>query len=173
MSETTANQITGGTILALMAMGLSVLVISIDISAMNVALPSIERDFDSDISTIQWVINAYALFTGMMLVTGGRLADMYGRRKVFLIGVTIFAATSFIGGIARNDYWLIGARALMGIGGALMWPSILGITYDLLPRDKAGLAGGIIIGAAGLGQAIGPIVGGSLTQFLGWRWIQF
>ncbi|TFG75342.1 MAG: MFS transporter [Thermodesulfobacteriales bacterium] len=97
-------------------MCLTMLLIANDISAMNVALPSIERDFHSDISTMQWVINAYALFTAMTIVAGGALADMYGRRRIFFIGAVIFAVMSFVGGIATSDYMLIGARALMGIG---------------------------------------------------------
>ncbi|MEX0998849.1 MAG: MFS transporter [Thermodesulfobacteriota bacterium] len=173
MSEDNSDRISGGKILALLAMCLTMLLIANDISAMNVALPSIERDFHSDISTMQWVINAYALFTAMTIVAGGALADMYGRRRIFFIGAVIFAVMSFVGGIATSDYMLIGARALMGIGGALLWPSVLGITFDLLPRNKAALAGGLIIGAAGLGQAIGPVVGGTLTQYLSWRWIQY
>jgi EmrB/QacA subfamily drug resistance transporter len=80
---------------------------------------------------------------------------------------------SALGGAAQSEAWLIAARVLMGIGGALMWPAILGMTYELLPEEKAGLAGGIIIGAAGLGNAIGPLIGGVLTQELSWRWIFF
>jgi EmrB/QacA subfamily drug resistance transporter len=173
VSQQNPEQITVGTGLAIAGMCLSMFIIANDISAMNVALPSIEKDFDTDISTVQWVINAYALFTAMSLVAGGRLADMYGRRKVFFIGTGIFASMSFLGGIAQDVYWLIAARALMGIGGSLIWPSVLGITFDLLPKSKAGLAGGLIIGAAGLGQAVGPITGGALTELLSWRWIQY
>jgi EmrB/QacA subfamily drug resistance transporter len=80
---------------------------------------------------------------------------------------------SALGGAAQTETWLIFARVLMGIGGALMWPAILGMTYEILPEEKAGLAGGIIIGAAGLGNAIGPLIGGVLTQELTWRWIFF
>ena len=162
-----------GTVFTLIAMGLSTIIIGADFSAMNVALPEIQRSFGSKLGVIEWVINAYALVFGVLIVTGGRLADMFGRRRIFFIGTAIFASMSFMGGIAQTDYWLIGARALMGIGGAMMWPSILGITFAALPDNKAGLAGGIILGAAGLGQAIGPIWGGVLTELLSWRWIQF
>jgi EmrB/QacA subfamily drug resistance transporter len=162
-----------GTVLALVAMGLSVLILANDFTALNVALPSIEKAFDTDVSTIQWVINAYALVFGVLLVTGGRLADMFGRRRVFFIGTTIFMLMSLLAGVAQNEYWLIAARAAMGIGGALMWPAILGMTFAALPKEKAGLAGGIILGAAGIGQAIGPILGGLLTEYLSWRWTLF
>ena len=158
-------------VLALGAMGLAVLVIANDFTAFSVALPAMEKDLHSNLSTVQWVINAYALVFGVVIVTGGRLADMFGRRRVFVIGAALFAGFSVLGAIAQSDIWLIGARALMGIGGALMWPAILGMTYDLLPESKAGLAGGLILGAAGFGNAIGPLIGGLLTDSLGWRWI--
>jgi EmrB/QacA subfamily drug resistance transporter len=154
-------------------MGIAVVVIANDFSAINVALPTMEKDFHTNINTIQWVINAYALTFGVMIVTGGRLADMFGRRRAFFLGTAIFASMSALGGAAQSETWLIATRTLMGIGGALMWPAILGMTYALLPEDKAGLAGGIIIGAAGLGNAIGPLIGGVLTDALSWRWIFF
>ncbi|HWO46611.1 MAG TPA: MFS transporter [Solirubrobacterales bacterium] len=159
--------------LPLMAMAVAVVVIANDFSAINVALPTMEQDFDTDVNTIQWVVNAYALTFGVLIVTGGRLADMFGRRNAFFAGTAIFASMSALGGAAPSEALLIGARVLMGIGGALMWPAILGMTYELLPEEKAGLAGGIIIGAAGLGNAVGPLIGGVLTQELSWRWIFF
>lgn len=154
-------------------MGMAVVVIANDFTAVNVALPTMESDFHTSINTIQWVINAYALTFGVMIVTGGRLADMFGRRNAFFLGSAIFASMSALGGAAQTEAWLIGARVVMGIGGALMWPAILGMTYEILPEEKAGLAGGIIIGAAGLGNAIGPLLGGVLTDELSWRWIFF
>jgi EmrB/QacA subfamily drug resistance transporter len=159
--------------LALIAMGLAVIVIANDFSAINVALPTMEKDFDTNINTIQWVVNAYALTFGVMIVTGGRLADMFGRRNAFFLGTAIFASMSALGGAAQTETWLIASRTLMGIGGALMWPAILGMTFAILPEDKAGLAGGIILGAAGLGNALGPLIGGVLTDLASWRWIFF
>ena len=159
--------------LALLAMGVSVIVIANDFSAINVALPTMEKDFHTNVNTIQWVINAYALTFGVMIVTGGRLADMFGRRRAFFLGTAIFASMSALGGAAPTETWLIVTRVLMGIGGALMWPAILGMTYEILPEEKAGLAGGIIIGAAGLGNALGPLIGGVFTDLLTWRWIFF
>jgi EmrB/QacA subfamily drug resistance transporter len=154
-------------------MGIAVVVIANDFSAINVALPTMEADFETDITTIQWVVNAYALTFGVMIVTGGRLADMFGRRNAFFLGTAIFASMSALGGAAQSEAWLIACRTLMGIGGALMWPAILGMTFAILPEEKAGLAGGIILGAAGLGNAIGPLIGGVLTDALSWRWIFF
>ena len=154
-------------------MGMAVVVIANDFSAINVALPTMESDFDTNINTIQWVVNAYALTFGVMIVTGGRLADMFGRRNAFFLGTAIFASMSALGGAAQTETWLIATRTLMGIGGALMWPAILGMTFAILPEEKAGLAGGIILGAAGLGNAIGPLIGGVLTDLASWRWIFF
>jgi EmrB/QacA subfamily drug resistance transporter len=154
-------------------MAMSVFVVANDLTALSVALPQIEGDLNSDVSTIQWVVSAYALVFGVLIVTGGRLADMLGRRRIFFIGAAIFAAFSVLGGAAPGDIWLIVCRALMGVGGAMMWPAVLGMTYDILPADRAALAGGIIIGSAGFGNAAGPLLGGVLTDVLSWRWILF
>ncbi|MET0927007.1 MAG: MFS transporter [Solirubrobacterales bacterium] len=155
--------------MALFAMGLGVLVIANDFTALNVALPAMEQDFDVDVGTIQWTVNAYVLVFGMGLVTGGRLADMLGRRLIFFIGTAIFAAFSALGAIAPSADVLIAARIGMGVGGALMWPAILGMTFAALPADRAGLAGGLVLGVAGLGNALGPLIGGVLTDELSWR----
>lgn len=155
--------------MALVAMGLGVFVIANDFTALNVALPAIEQDFDVDVGSVQWVINAYALVFGMAIVSGGRLADMFGRRRIFFIGSAIFAGFSAIGALAPDLGILIAARVGMGIGGALMWPAILGMTFAALPESKAGLAGGLILGVAGIGNAVGPLIGGVLTEAIDWR----
>src|SRR5919108_5624906 len=168
-----ADRIDPGAVMALVAMGLGVIVIANDFTALNVALPAIEDDFNVDVGTAQWVINAYCLVFGMAIVTGGRLADLFGRRRAFFLGSAMFAGFSLLGGIAPESIFLIAMRVGMGLGGALMWPAILGMTYAALPESKAGLAGGLILGAAGLGNAIGPLLGGVLTDELSWRWIFF
>jgi EmrB/QacA subfamily drug resistance transporter len=159
--------------LALFALGVATVTIANDTSAMNVALPTMERDFHTDINTIQWVINAYCLVFGVMIVTGGRLADMFGRKRCFFVGTAIFALFSALGGAAPNESLVIACRAAMGVGAALMLPAIIGMTYGLLPEEKAGLAGGIIMGAAGLGNALGPLIGGVFTDVASWRWVFF
>ncbi len=169
----TDDTLSGKTLLALGAMGLAVLIIANDFTAFSVAIPAMEKDFHADVADVQWVINAYALVFGVFIVTGGRLADMFGRRRLFFMGTAIFAAFSLAAGFAPNLATLIVARGLMGIGGAIMWPAILGMTYELLPASKAGFAGGLILGAAGFGNAIGPMIGGLLTDALSWRWIFF
>jgi EmrB/QacA subfamily drug resistance transporter len=161
------------TVVSLAAMALGIFVIANDFTALSVAVVPIENDLDSTLNRAQWVINAYTVVFGVMIVTGGRLADLYGRRRVFMIGAAIFAAFSLLGGLAPNIETLIVARALMGIGGALMWPSLLGMTYGVLPEDKASLAGGLVIGIAGLGNATGPLIAGLLTDALSWRWVFF
>jgi EmrB/QacA subfamily drug resistance transporter len=159
------------TVVALAAMAMAVFVIANDVTALSVALPDIESDFDADVGTVQWVISAYALIFGVLIVTGGRLADLLGRRRIFFVGAAIFAFFSLLGALAPSAITLIVARGLMGIGGALMWPAVLGMTYSILPEDRAALAGALIIGAAGFGNAAGPLLGGFLTDALDWRWI--
>jgi EmrB/QacA subfamily drug resistance transporter len=160
-----------GTLLALVAMSLGVFLVANDFTALSVALPAIEGEFDSDVSTVQWVINGYALVFGVLIVTGGRLADSFGRRRMFFVGAGIFAAFSAVAALAPSLPVLLAARALMGVGGALMWPAVLGMTFAALPEDKAGLAGGLVLGVAGLGNAFGPLLGGFLTDALSWRWV--
>jgi EmrB/QacA subfamily drug resistance transporter len=170
---TTDERLDKAAILGMIAMGVAVLVVANDFTSLAVALPAMEREFHSDVTTVQWVINGYAMVFGVAIVTGGRLADMFGRRRIFLVGTAIFALFSLVGGLAPSIGLLLACRFVMGIGGAMMWPAILGMTYGLLPASKAGLAGGIILGAAGFGNAVGPLLGGLLTDTVGWRWIFF
>jgi EmrB/QacA subfamily drug resistance transporter len=160
-----------GTVLALVAMLLGVFLVANDFTALSVALPNIESEFDSNVSTVQWVINGYALVFAVFIVTGGRLADSLGRRRMFFVGAAIFAGFSLIAALAPSLPVLLGSRALMGIGGALMWPAVLGMIFAALPEEKAGLGGGLILGVAGLGNAFGPLLGGFLTDALSWRWV--
>jgi EmrB/QacA subfamily drug resistance transporter len=170
---TATGRLSNATILGMIAMGVAVLVVANDFTALSVALPAIEKQFHTKVATVQWVINGYAMVFGVCIVTGGRLADMFGRRRVFIIGSALFAIFSVIGGFAPDTWLLLSCRFAMGIGGALMWPAILGMAYGLLPPEKAGLAGGVILGAAGFGNAVGPLLGGLLTDTIGWRWIFF
>jgi EmrB/QacA subfamily drug resistance transporter len=160
-------------VLALVAMALAVFVIANDFTSLAVALPEIERDLDADVGTVQWVINAYALVFGVLIVTGGRLADIFGRRRMFFVGIAIFAVFSAVGGAAQTAPMLIAARALMAIGGALIWPAVVGMVFAIVPASRAGLAGGLILGVSGIGNAFGPMIGGLLTDELSWRWVLF
>jgi len=162
----TAAEVSG-----VIAMLLGTLVIANDFTALNVALPAIEKAFSVDVSTAQWVITGYVLVFGVSIVTAGRLADMFGRRRVFIIGMIIFAVFSLIGGLATDIWMLLISRALMAIGGCMAWPAMLGILFGLMPEDKAALAGGLVMGVAGIGNAMGPLLGGVFTDYLSWRWI--
>src|SRR5215813_12169249 len=169
----TEERLDNSAILGLAAMALAVLVVANDFTALSVALPAMEQDFGADVTTVQWVINGYALVFGVLIVTGGRLADMFGRRRMFMIGAAIFGVFSLLCGVMPTVELLIVFRALMGVGGAIIWPAALGLTYMMLPAAKKGLAGGLILGVAGLGNAVGPLLGGWLTDVASWRLVFF
>jgi EmrB/QacA subfamily drug resistance transporter len=162
-----------GSAMALLAMSLALVVITLDLSALNVAVPAMQRAFHSSIGTMQWALNGYALAFAVLLVTAGRLADLLGRRRVFFAGTIVFAAAALAGGFATNVWWMIAARVVMGLGASLMLPAATGIMYSVLPPARAGLAGAFVVGSFGIGQSIGPLVGGSLTEYLSWRWVFF
>jgi EmrB/QacA subfamily drug resistance transporter len=172
-SVTDENRIGTRAWLALGAMALGVFLIANDFTALTVAIPRIEADLHTTLGLAQWVINGYALVFGVMIVTGGRLADLFGRKRVFLAGAAVFAFFSLLAGLMPNAILLIICRALMGVGGAVMWPAVLGLTYAILPAAKKGLAGGMILGVAGLGNAVGPLLGGWLTDVATWRLVFF
>ncbi len=159
--------------LILFAMGLSITIIANDFSSMNVALPAIEKSYDSNLTTVQWVINAFGIAFAVLVITGGRFADMYGRRRSYIIGGLIFGVFSFLGTFSPDVYTLITARFIMGIGSALLFPAVVGIIYQTFPEELSGLAGGMVAGCVGLGQVLGPLIGGSLTTYASWRWVLF
>src|SRR6266550_8783790 len=106
--ESSSRASTPFPVMPLVAMGLGVLILANDFSALNVALPQIEKDFDAQVSTVQWVVNGYALVFGVLIVTGGRIADLFGRRRIFFVGSAIFVAFSLLGALAPSAIWLIG-----------------------------------------------------------------
>lgn len=172
MSSTAAGErISRRTWLALLAMALGVFLIANDVTAPTVAIARIEADLHTSLNRAQWVINGYALVFGVLIVTGGRLADLFGRKRIFLIGAAIFALFSLLTAVMPTVNLVIICRALMGVGAALVWPAVLGLTYTILPEGRKALAGGLIIGVAGLGNAVGPLLGGWLTDAASWRLI--
>jgi EmrB/QacA subfamily drug resistance transporter len=143
----------------------------IDATVVNVALPAIGRDFGAAFGALQWVITSYTLTLASLILLGGALGDRYGRRRVFIIGVIWFAAASLICGVAPSAGWLIAARALQGIGGALLTPGSLAmIQASFAPADRS-RAIGAWSGLGGVATAVGPFVGGWLIQAASWRWV--
>ncbi|MFB7931394.1 MFS transporter [Streptomyces sp. NPDC056039] len=143
----------------------------LDSTVVNVALPRIGRDLDANLSALQWTVNAYMVTLAGLILLGGALGDRFGRRKVFVVGVVWFAVASLLCGIAPNAGVLIAARALQGVGGALLTPGSLALIQASFHPDDRGRAVGLWSGFGGVGAAIGPFVGGWLVDGPGWRWV--
>lgn len=143
----------------------------LDSTVVNVALPRIGRDLDADLAALQWTVNAYTLTLASLILLGGSLGDRLGRRKVFVVGVVWFAVASLLCGIAPNAGVLIAARALQGVGGALLTPGSLALIQASFHPDDRGRAVGLWSGFGGVGAAVGPFVGGWLVDGPGWRWV--
>jgi EmrB/QacA subfamily drug resistance transporter len=146
----------------------------LDIAVVNVALPSIKHDLHFSQSSLEWVITAYSILFGGTLLLGGRLADLLGRRRLFLVGVTVFTVSSLLSGLAWSEGSLIAFRALQGLGGALLSPAALSIVVTTFPEGRErNTALGIWGAASGSGGAAGVLLGGILTSYAGWSWIFF
>ena len=143
----------------------------VDSTVVNVALPRIGRDLDADLAALQWTVNAYMLTLAGLILLGGSLGDRYGRRKIFVLGVVWFAAASLLCGLAPNAGVLIAARALQGIGGALLTPGSLALIQASFHPDDRARAVGLWSGFGGIGAAVGPFLGGWLVDGPGWRWV--
>ena len=160
--------------LALALLAMAQFVVVLDASIVNVALPSIGTELDFAQDDLSWVINSYTLFFGGFLLLGGRLADLLGRRRMFVYGMWLFAVASLVGGLAQSDIWLIAARAVQGLGAALISPAALAIvTTTFREGSERNRALGVWGAVAGSGGAAGVLLGGILTESLGWEWVLF
>jgi EmrB/QacA subfamily drug resistance transporter len=159
--------------LTLAAVSFGLFMIMLDNTVVNVALPSIQRDLEASLSELQWVVTGYALTFAAFMLIGGKVADAYGRRLIFVVGIVVFTVASLACGLAESGDQLIAARVLQGVGAALMNPATLSIIAATFPPAQRGAAIGIWAGVSALALAIGPLVGGLLTQHLSWHWIFF
>jgi EmrB/QacA subfamily drug resistance transporter len=148
-------------------------VIMLDNTVVNVALPAMQSSLHMTLSELEWVVAGYALTFAALMLTGGKLADLLGRRLIFTLGLAIFTGASLACGLAPNGGFLIGARVVQGFGGALMNPATLSIITATFPPRQRGTAIGIWAGVSAMALAIGPLVGGLLTEHVNWNWIFF
>jgi EmrB/QacA subfamily drug resistance transporter len=158
--------------LALAVLAVAQFMVFLDETVVNVALPSIQGDLGFSESSLAWVVNAYILMFGGLLLLGGRIADLFGRRRVFLIGTVLFGAASLADGLAGSEGMLLGARAVQGIGAALATPAALSLVTALFPAGPERTRALAVWGAlSGLGFAIGILLGGVITEIASWRWV--
>ena len=155
----------------LAAVSFALFMIMLDNTVVNVALPAIQQDLDIGVAELEWTVTGYALSFAVLMLTGGKLADMYGRRRIFLAGLAVFTLSSLLCGLAGNAELLIGARVLQGVGAAFMLPATLSIITATFAPSERGAALGIWAGVSAMALAIGPLLGGLITEHIGWNWI--
>jgi EmrB/QacA subfamily drug resistance transporter len=156
---------------ALGALGVSLFMIMLDNTVVSLALPTIQQDIGASLTQLEWVVNAYTLVFAVALLTGGKLGDLLGRRMIFITGLVVFTGSSLACGLAGSGGALITARAVQGVGAALMLPATLSIITATFSAKERGVAIGIWAALSGAALAIGPMIGGVLVQHAGWEWI--
>src|SRR5438552_9512580 len=153
------------------ALSFALFMIMLDNTIVNVALPAIQKDLRIGVSELEWTVTAYALTFAVLLLTGGKLGDLVGRRLIFTLGLGIFTACSLACGLSSNATELIAARAVQGVGSALMMPATLSIITATFAVRERGAAIGIWAGVSAMALAIGPLLGGVITEHISWNWI--
>ncbi|MEV8553715.1 MFS transporter [Streptomyces glaucescens] len=160
--------------MALLVIASCQLMVVLDITIVNIALPDIQRSLGFSTTSLSWVVNAYTLTFGGLLLLGGRVGDILGRRRVFVFGVLLFALASLLGGLSQNDWQLLAARALQGVGGAIASPTSLALISTTFAEGPArNRAFGVFAAVSAGGGAIGLLAGGMLVEWLNWRWVLF
>ena len=155
----------------MVAVSMALFCVQIDYFAINLALPQMASDFGSTATDLQWIISIYMVTLGALMVPAGRLADIFGRKQILLIGIALFGLASLLCAIAASAATLVAFRALQGAGAALIFPASVSVITNAFPPAQSGRMIGLAYGIAGLGNAAGPLIGGLLTQTVGWRWI--
>src|SRR3989441_10487469 len=157
--------------LVLLVLTTGFFMIMLDTTIVNVAIPAMSTGLNTTLDQILWVLNAYVLVYAVLLITAGRLGDLYGERSLFAIGLFIFTVASALCGLSQDPAQLIAARILQGVGGALLTPQTLAILTSIFPPERRGAAFGIWGGVAGLATVAGPTLGGAIITYIDWRWI--
>src|SRR3954454_20660683 len=157
----------------LVAVAAGTFMLLLDVTIVNVALPDIAKELKASLADLQWVIDAYALTLAALLLTAGSLADRFGRRLLFAIGIVAFTVGSLLCGAAQTPVWLSLSRAFQGIGGAIMFATGLALLSSAFQGRDRGTAFGVFGAVTGVAVAVGPVLGGALTSGLSWRWIFF
>jgi EmrB/QacA subfamily drug resistance transporter len=157
----------------LIAVSVAIFMLLLDITVVNVALPDIQRSLHSSFADLQWVVNAYSLTLAAFLLTAGAVSDLIGRRRVFTIGLIVFTASSAACGLSGSPLALNLARAVQGLGGAMMFATSLALIAQAFHGRERGLAFGVYGGVIGAAVAVGPVIGGVITSAIGWQWIFF
>src|SRR5581483_548360 len=165
------TQTGGRTLWTFVITSLALFMTTLDNLVVTMALPTIQRDLHASISGLEWTVNAYTLTFAVLLLMGAALGDRFGRKRLFLIGMAIFTAGSAAAALAPSIDGLIAARALQGLGGAIVTPLTLTLLTEAVPAQRRGLALGAWGGISGLGVALGPLVGGAVVEGISWQWI--